>query len=92
MAPETSNSYALTSGGRARSMTLNCEFEYLQSDAQLNFDMGFKKRSGYCRNLSMQVPECRCRCFRGRHISPSLEGEEMGVDLPGFKKGDRTRH
>ena len=23
-------------------------------------------------------------------ISPSLEGEEMGVDLPGFKKGDRT--
>ena len=23
-------------------------------------------------------------------ISPSLEGEEMGVNLPGFKKGDRT--
>jgi beta-glucosidase len=23
-------------------------------------------------------------------ISPSLEGEEMGVDLPGFKGGDRT--
>ena len=23
-------------------------------------------------------------------ISPQLEGEEMGVDLPGFKRGDRT--
>src|SRR5690606_2487292 len=23
-------------------------------------------------------------------ISPSLEGEEMGVDLPGFRRGDRT--
>lgn len=23
-------------------------------------------------------------------ISPSLEGEEMGVNLPGFRKGDRT--
>ena len=23
-------------------------------------------------------------------ISPGLEGEEMGVNLPGFKKGDRT--
>jgi beta-glucosidase len=24
-------------------------------------------------------------------ISPALEGEEMNVDLPGFRKGDRTR-
>ena len=23
-------------------------------------------------------------------ISPSLEGEEMGVNLPGFRTGDRT--
>ena len=28
--------------------------------------------------------------FFASGISPSLEGEEMGVNLPGFKKGDRT--
>lgn len=65
---------------------IELQFEYLQSDAQLNFDMEKKvdiaKSVNAVRNADVVV-------FVGG-ISPSLEGEEMGVDLPGFKKGDRT--
>lgn len=67
---------------------IELQFEYLQSDAQLNFDMGFKKKVDIAQSVNA-VRNADIVVFVGG-ISPSLEGEEMGVDLPGFKKGDRT--
>ena len=66
---------------------IELQFEYLQSDAQLNFDMGFKKKVDIAKSVNA-VRNADVVVFVGG-ISPSLEGEEMGVDLPGFKKGDR---
>ncbi|MDR0989660.1 MAG: glycoside hydrolase family 3 C-terminal domain-containing protein [Prevotellaceae bacterium] len=64
------------------------EYEYLRSDAQLAFDLGFKEKVDIRRSVE-RVKEADVVVFVGG-ISPSLEGEEMGVDLPGFKRGDRT--
>ena len=71
-----------------RSYDLEIEFEYLRSDAQLNFDLGFKENVDIKKSVE-RVKDADVVIFAGG-ISPSLEGEEMGVDLPGFKRGDRT--
>lgn len=70
------------------SYDLEIEYEYLRSDAQLNFDLGFKENVDINKSVN-NVKEADIVVFVGG-ISPSLEGEEMGVDLPGFRRGDRT--
>lgn len=67
---------------------IELDFEYLRSDAQLNFDLGFKKEVDINKSVE-RVKDADIVIFAGG-ISPSLEGEEMGVNLPGFKGGDRT--
>ena len=71
-----------------KSYNLELDFEYLRSDAQLNFDLGFKKDVDIRKSVE-RVKDADIVIFASG-ISPSLEGEEMGVNLPGFKKGDRT--
>lgn len=71
-----------------KSYDLELDFEYLRSDAQLNFDLGFKKNVDIRKSVE-RVKDADIVIFASG-ISPSLEGEEMGVNLPGFKKGDRT--
>lgn len=67
---------------------IEIDFEYYRSDAQLNFDLGFKENIDVKRVVD-SVKEADVVLFAGG-ISPSLEGEEMGVNLPGFRGGDRT--
>ena len=71
-----------------KSYEIELDFEYLHNDAQLNFDLGVKRDVDIRRSVEA-VKEADIVIFAGG-ISPSLEGEEMGVDLPGFKRGDRT--
>ena len=71
-----------------KSYDLELDFEYLRSDAQLHFDLGFKKDVDIRKSVE-RVKDADIVIFASG-ISPSLEGEEMGVNLPGFKKGDRT--
>lgn len=85
-------------GGYKRSETLVVEkgnkydievnFEYLLDGAQLNFDLGFKKKVDIQKALE-NIKDVDYVIYVGG-ISPTLEGEEMKVDLPGFRKGDRT--
>lgn len=85
-------------GGRKSTYSLKVEagkpyeveldFEYLRSDAQLNFDLGFKREVDIPKSVEA-VKEADVVIFASG-VSPGLEGEEMGVDLPGFKRGDRT--
>lgn len=63
-------------------------FKYSMGDAQLNFDLGFMQPIDIQESLD-KVKNADVVVFAGG-ISPSLEGEEMGVNLPGFKGGDRT--
>lgn len=64
--------------------------EYFQAggEASLKFDIGIKKEINY-KEVADKATEADAIIFVGG-LSPSLEGEEMPVDLPGFKKGDRT--
>lgn len=71
-----------------QSYDIEIRFQYFASDAQLNFDLGFKEECNIQRSVE-NVKDADIVIFAGG-ISPQLEGEEMGVDLPGFKKGDRT--
>lgn len=71
-----------------QSYDIELDFEYLRSDAQLNFDLGFKREVDIQKSVE-HVKEADIAIFASG-ISPGLEGEEMGVNLPGFKKGDRT--
>ena len=64
------------------------DFEYFRSDAQLNFDLGFKNEVDVRKSVE-RVKDADIVVFVGG-VSPNLEGEEMGVELPGFRGGDRT--
>ena len=64
------------------------DFEYFRSDAQLNFDLGFKNEVDVKKSVE-RVKDADVVVFVGG-VSPNLEGEEMGVELPGFRGGDRT--
>lgn len=71
-----------------RPYDIKIEYEYLTGEAQLNFDLGIKEDVNILKSVAA-VKDADVVVFVGG-ISPSLEGEEMGVDLPGFRKGDRT--
>ena len=71
-----------------KSYNIQIDFAYNRGDAQLNFDLGYKEEIDIEKSVA-KVKDADIVIFVGG-ISPSLEGEEMGVNLPGFKKGDRT--
>lgn len=71
-----------------KSYDIQIDFGYNRGDAQLDFDFGYKEEINI-ENSIAKVKDADIIIFAGG-ISPSLEGEEMGVNLPGFKKGDRT--
>jgi beta-glucosidase len=65
--------------------------EYYQYDgsASFRFDMGVVQQVDYTQ-VAAKYKNMDAIVFAGG-ISAQLEGEEMSVLLPGFKKGDRTR-
>lgn len=71
-----------------KSYDIELRFKYNAGAAQLNFDLGFKEEVNIPRTVA-QVKDADVVIFVGG-ISPRLEGEEMGVNIPGFKGGDRT--
>jgi beta-glucosidase len=87
------------SGNRNREYVLKAQkgkkypvlIEYFKADkgdAFLNFDFGYTRDLNY-ESVAEKVKDVDAIIFVGG-ISPSLEGEEMRVDHPGFKGGDRT--
>ncbi|MDR0384877.1 MAG: glycoside hydrolase family 3 C-terminal domain-containing protein, partial [Prevotellaceae bacterium] len=65
--------------------------EYFKAEkgtAFLNFDFGYKKDLDY-ESVAQNVKDADAIIFAGG-ISRFLEGEEMNVNHPGFKGGDRT--
>ncbi|GGH61198.1 beta-glucosidase [Filimonas zeae] len=70
--------------------TYHIVIEYFQSNgsATLNFDMGVKK-AVVPAEVAARVQDADAIVFVGG-ISAALEGEERSLEIPGFKKGDRT--
>lgn len=64
--------------------------EYWQGGGkgELHFDLGYKSLIDF-KTVVTKVADADAIVFVGG-LSPKLEGEEMGVKLPGFKNGDRT--
>lgn len=73
---------------KGKSYDIQIDFEYTRSDAQLDFDLGYKEEKSIASVIN-SVSKADVVIFAGG-ISPALEGEEMGVNIPGFKRGDRT--
>ena len=73
---------------KGESYDLQIDFEYTRSDAQLDFDLGYREEKSID-SIVNSVSQADVVVFAGG-ISPALEGEEMGVNIPGFKRGDRT--
>lgn len=73
---------------KGRHYAIQIDFAHGSGDAQLNFDLGYKEKADIRKSVE-RVADADVVVFVGG-ISPSLEGEEMGVNLPGFRKGDRT--
>ena len=71
-----------------KSYDIELKFKYNTGAAQINFDLGFVENVNIAKTVA-QVKDADVVVFAGG-ISPRLEGEEMGVKLPGFKGGDRT--
>ena len=60
----------------------------MRADALLSFDLGIQEDIDIERSVE-RVKDADVIIFAGG-LSPMLEGEEMGVNLPGFRGGDRT--
>ena len=75
---------------KGKSYKLDIEFVFDSKDraAFLEFDMGRDAPVNLEKSVE-RVKDADIVIFAGG-ISPSLEGEEMRVTIPGFKGGDRT--
>jgi beta-glucosidase len=71
-----------------KSYRIEIQFSYHRPDAELNFNIGYKNEIDIQKSVAA-VKDADVVVFVSG-ISPFLEGEEMGVSLPGFHRGDRT--
>lgn len=72
--------------GRAYDIVL--EYYQKRGGAELKFDIGTQATVDY-EGIASGVADADVIIFAGG-LTPYLEGEEMGVNLPGFRGGDRT--
>ncbi|MDI3320904.1 xylan 1,4-beta-xylosidase [Pinibacter soli] len=73
---------------KGKSYRIVLEYFQAEGNAFLNFDLGYYQDVDPAA-VADRVKDADAIVFVGG-ISSALEGEEMGVELPGFKKGDRT--
>ena len=74
--------------GKQYDIKINFTQNYDFTNANLNFDMGRESPVDY-KGLVNRLKDIDVVVFAGG-ISGELEGEEMPIEMPGFKGGDRT--
>lgn len=74
--------------GKQYDIKINFTQNYDFTNANLNFDMGKESPVDY-KGLIDRLKDIDVVIFAGG-ISGELEGEEMPIEMPGFKGGDRT--
>jgi beta-glucosidase len=73
---------------QGRSYHILIEYYQAGGKGELKFDIGLSRKVDY-KAVAQKVKDVDAIIFVGG-ISSSFEGEEMGVNLPGFRNGDRT--
>ena len=82
------NSYYLLNAEKGKKYELFIDYRQHADNAEIKFDMGFLKKTDF-KDVAASVKDADVIIFAGG-ISAKVEGEEMGVEIEGFKRGDRT--
>ena len=82
------NSYYPLKVEKGKSYKLDINYRQNADNGEIFFDMGTLKRANI-KNVAASVKDADVIIFAGG-ISAGIEGEEMSVEIEGFKKGDRT--
>jgi beta-glucosidase len=75
----------------ADSTTHPIRIEYVHQPEDTNIDLQWQPPAAPLREAAVQAARSADVTIAFVGLSPNLEGEEMHVDAPGFKGGDRTR-
>lgn len=82
------NAYYLLNAQKGRKYTLDIFYRQHADNAEITFDVGTLKRTN-AKEVAASVRDADVILFAGG-ISAKIEGEEMPVEIEGFKRGDRT--
>ena len=82
------NSYFLFNTEKGKKYEISIDFKHSVDNTELKFDIGTLKKTN-CKEVASSVADADVIIFAGG-ISARVEGEEMGVEIEGFKQGDRT--
>jgi len=82
------NSYFLLNAEKGKKYELFIDYRQYTDNAEIRFDMGTLKKTD-CKEIASSVKDADAIIYAGG-ITANLEGEEMGVEIEGFKRGDRT--
>ena len=82
------NSYYLLNAEKGKSYPIEIRYVQHADNAEIKFDMGILRKADY-KQTAAAVKDADVIIFVGG-LSAKVEGEEMGVEIEGFKRGDRT--
>jgi beta-glucosidase len=82
------NSYFLKNVEKGKKYEIRIDYWQNYDNAEIKFDMGTLTKSN-CKEVAASVRDADVIIYAGG-ISAKVEGEEMGVEIDGFKRGDRT--
>jgi beta-glucosidase len=82
------NNYYLLNAEKGKTRKLEIRYRQQADNAEIMFDCGKLKKANVDETAAA-VKDADVIIFAGG-ISAKVEGEEMGVEIEGFKKGDRT--
>ena len=82
------NSYYLLNAEKGKSYPIEIRYVQHADNAEIKFDMGILRKADYKQTAAV-VKDADVIIFVGG-LSAKVEGEEMGVEIEGFKRGDRT--
>ena len=82
------NSYFLLDAEKGKKYELFIDYRQSADNAEIKFDIGTLKRTN-CNDIAESVKDADVIIYAGG-ISANIEGEQMNVEIEGFKGGDRT--
>lgn len=82
------NAYYLLNAEKGKSYQIDIYYRQYADNAEISFDMGTLRRA-QPKEVAASLKDADVIIFAGG-ISAKVEGEEMGVEIDGFKRGDRT--
>jgi len=82
------NSYYVFNAEKGKKYEIFIDYRQGADNGEIKFDIGTLKKTN-CKDVAASVADADVIIFAGG-ISARVEGEEMRVEIDGFKRGDRT--